>query len=224
MDRSPVTAIRLNKAHFPVTALGPGRRIGLWVQGCSIGCSGCVSRDTWPANGGYEVEIAALLRWCRDRAAREVVDGITISGGEPFDQPVALGALLEELAAWRAALPRPFDILCYSGLPLRTLRARYPDLLARLDAVIPEPYVERRTRGRLWAGSDNQPIVLLTPLARDRYGAWLAEGATPAKRFQVSVTEERIWLIGIPDRGELEAVREACARDGLLLRDVSWRA
>ena len=43
--------IALNRLHWPVTVLGPGRRVGIWMQGCSIGCRGCVSRDTWPAHG-----------------------------------------------------------------------------------------------------------------------------------------------------------------------------
>ncbi|HSV19446.1 MAG TPA: 4Fe-4S cluster-binding domain-containing protein, partial [Casimicrobiaceae bacterium] len=42
--------IELNKAHWPVTVLGPGKRIGLWLQGCSIHCPGCVSQDTWSAD------------------------------------------------------------------------------------------------------------------------------------------------------------------------------
>lgn len=215
--------IRLNKAHFPVTALGPGRRIGLWLQGCSIGCPGCVSRDTWAADAGYEIEIADLLKWCR-RVAADGFDGVTISGGEPFEQPDALALLLDELLTWRAELTRAFDILCYSGIPIRRLRAQYPNVLCRVDALIPEPYVEGRPRGGPWSGSDNQPVVLLTPLAQERYAAALAEGGAVAARFQISVTESQVWLIGIPDRGELEAVREACGRGGIMLRDVSWRA
>ena len=47
--------IAINKAHFPVTVLGPGRRIGIWLQGCSIHCKGCVSQDTWAADPGRTV-------------------------------------------------------------------------------------------------------------------------------------------------------------------------
>jgi anaerobic ribonucleoside-triphosphate reductase activating protein len=61
--------IALNKAHFPVTVLGPGRRIGLWLQGCSIRCAGCVSRDTWEAGAGHAMPIERLLDWCRSVAA-----------------------------------------------------------------------------------------------------------------------------------------------------------
>jgi anaerobic ribonucleoside-triphosphate reductase activating protein len=40
--------IAVSKAHYPVTVLGPGKRIGIWL-GCRIQCKGCVSQDTGPA-------------------------------------------------------------------------------------------------------------------------------------------------------------------------------
>jgi len=215
--------VRLNKAHFPVTVLGPGRRIGLWVQGCSIGCPGCLSRDTWAADSGREMEIADLLAWCREVGV-DGIDGVTISGGEPFEQSEALAALLDGMAVWRSELTKPFDILCYSGFPLRRLFARYGDLLRRLDALIPEPYSASRPRGDIWRGSDNQPLVILSALGRARYAD--AAGARPEEkaRFQISVTERAIWFIGIPDRGDLGAMEDACARMGISLMEVSWRA
>ncbi len=60
--------ILLNKAHFPVTVLGPGRRIGIWLQGCSIGCAGCISQDTWEADATKAM--AALERGDDQRAAK----------------------------------------------------------------------------------------------------------------------------------------------------------
>ncbi|MFN8753673.1 MAG: 4Fe-4S cluster-binding domain-containing protein, partial [Betaproteobacteria bacterium] len=120
-------SIALNKAHFPVTVLGPGRRIGLWTQGCSIGCKGCISQDTWDQDESRRVPVDTLVAWCRS-ACNDQLDGITISGGEPFDQPEALRALLEALWAWRAELSEPFDILCYSGHPLRRLERQHGDI------------------------------------------------------------------------------------------------
>jgi anaerobic ribonucleoside-triphosphate reductase activating protein len=92
--------IALNKAYYPVTALGPGRRIGLWLQGCALSCPGCVSRDTWTFAENRSLALSALLSWCQDVASIGL-DGVTISGGEPFAQPEALLALLEALQEWR---------------------------------------------------------------------------------------------------------------------------
>lgn len=222
MSSAPTT-IALNKAHFPVTVLGPGRRIGLWVQGCSIGCAGCISQDTWSTNGANDIEIAALVRWCRE-VSQDAPDGITISGGEPFDQPHALAALLDALIDWRARLARPFDLLCYSGYPLKRLEREHAAILARLDAIIPEPFVESLPLGNVWRGSSNQPLVALSALGRERFGAFTATPAGDAsRRLQVSVEPQRIWYIGIPGRDDMQRVEAACLAQGLVFTQRSWR-
>src|ERR1044071_7362148 len=100
--------IQLNKAHWPVTVLGPGRRIGLWLQGCTIGCRGCGSKDTWPRDPSKTIAVGALVD-CGRRATTDPLDGVTISGGEPFQQPIGLGALLRALIAWRRNAALDFD-------------------------------------------------------------------------------------------------------------------
>src|SRR6185295_15428379 len=81
---SSSTAIAVSRIHFPITALGPGSRIGIWLQGCSIRCEGCISMDTWNPGIGITTlsEVARHLAPMWSQAT-----GITISGGEPFDQP-----------------------------------------------------------------------------------------------------------------------------------------
>ena len=158
----------INKAHFPVTVLGPGRRIGIWVQGCSIGCKGCLSRDTWAQDASKEMSVADLLDWC-EQTSGHVLDGVTISGGEPFEQPEALGRLLQGLARWRERQHLDFDILCYSGYPLATLRARHGALLEKMDAVIAEPFVDALPGDHPWCGSSNQKLVPLSTRGRQRY-------------------------------------------------------
>jgi anaerobic ribonucleoside-triphosphate reductase activating protein len=217
------TSILLNKAHYPVTVLGPGRRIGLWLQGCSIRCKGCVSQDTWPADPVRSMPIEALLAWCQ-RVAAKGCDGITLSGGEPFDQPAALTALLAGLDAWRRRAGLDFDILCYSGYPLKTLQHRHAALLARLDAVIAEPYIDGRPLGALWCGSDNQALTPLSSRGQARYADYRqAPQCAADKRMQLAVEGGKLWLIGIPARGDMAALDALCQSRGLTLQDVSWR-
>ena len=84
--------LRISRLHYPVTVLGPGRRIGIWVQGCSIGCPGCLSQDTWSPDAAEPVSVARVIETCR-RVSKDELDGVTISGGEPFDQPDGLRCL-----------------------------------------------------------------------------------------------------------------------------------
>jgi anaerobic ribonucleoside-triphosphate reductase activating protein len=213
--------LRINKAHYPVSVLGYGRRIGIWFQGCDIRCKGCVSRDTWAHDGGALMRVADLLGWCRQKAAAGV-DGVTFSGGEPFDQPQALAALVDGLDRWRKRAGLTLDLLCYSGYPLKTLKARHAALLQKLDAVIPEPYVANLPQGKRWRGSSNQPLAPLSPLGRARYGDHV-DVSSDAKSMQIAVEDGRIWMIGIPARGDMAALENLCAARGLRLEQVSWR-
>ena len=215
--------LQLNKAHWPVTVLGPGRRIGIWVQGCSIGCRGCVSQDTWPKDTAKAIAVDDLLAWCR-RVTADNVDGVTVSGGEPFEQPVGLAALLSGLDHWREDCALDFDILCYSGMPLRTLEREHAKLLAQLDAIVPEPYVDKLPLANLWRGSSNQPLVPLSERGLSRYARFVdAPAHEGGKRVQMTVEGGRVWMIGLPDRGDMARVEELCASRGLALTNVSWR-
>ena len=210
--------IRLSRAHHPVTVLGPGKRIGLWTQGCGIGCDGCLARDTWAPDPATEVDLDDVLAWC---AGITDVDGVTISGGEPFDQPEALDALLVKLDRWRRAHVRPIDFLCYSGRSLPALRARYGHILARLDAVIPGPFIADQAPGLRWRGSANQLLVPLSPLGHERYDAEI-DRPSEKSRFQVEVDGDTVYQIGVPRPGDLAALEKAMARRGIGYREASW--
>ena len=215
--------LELNKAHWPVTVLGPGRRIGLWVQGCSIRCKGCVSQDTWPADAKKSIAVRDLVAWCK-RVSAGKLDGVTISGGEPFDQADGLAALLDGLHRWRRDSRLDFDVLCYSGYPLKMLQAKHADVLDRLDAIVPEPYADALPLGRVWRGSSNQPLVPLSERGRARYAEFVEAPADAAgKRMQVAVEGGRVWMIGIPERGDMAQLESLCASRGLALAEVSWR-
>ena len=214
-----MTSLRINRMHHPVTVLGHGVRAGIWVQGCTIGCDGCVSRDTWDPGAGEDIEPAAVVRWLESLPGP--LDGVTVSGGEPFQQPVQLAALLAELDEWRRCRDRPVDFLVFSGYAWSRLTAR-PECagaLAGCDAVVAGPYVERRNTGVALRGSDNQEIVTLTSLGRQRYG----DSAAPAApAMQVSLDGDVVRLIGIPRRGDLNRISAGLAARGIASEAVTW--
>lgn len=213
--------IMINRVHYPVVVLGYGRRAGVWTQGCGIGCPGCVSRDTWAADPRTEVGVSTVVDWCANLPGD--VDGVTISGGEPFDQPGPLLALLDALHVWRSGLDRPIDLLAYSGRSLAVLRARFAEHLDRLDAVIPGPFVAARAPGNRWRGSANQDLVPLTELGHERYAAEIDRPAG-ATRIQLGSDGDRVYQIGVPAPGDLEALEQALARRGLSYEEASWRS
>ncbi|MEU1950135.1 4Fe-4S cluster-binding domain-containing protein, partial [Streptomyces sp. NPDC020125] len=98
--------LRTNQTHFPVETLGPGRRLGIWTQGCGLACAGCMSRHTWDPLGGASRTVPSLVGLWREALARGA-DGLTVSGGEPLDQPAALEALLAGAVRARAEATAP---------------------------------------------------------------------------------------------------------------------
>lgn len=216
--------IAINKLHYPVTVLGPGQRIGIWVQGCSIGCKGCVSRDTWVANDNHRIGVDELLAWCK-RLSPVPPDGVTISGGEPFEQAEALAQLLQGLHDWRQASGTDFDILCYSGHPLSVLRRRHAGLLAQLDALIAGPYVQSQPSAHPWFGSANQELAALSPRGRRLYpDVGLSADPSRRKRMQMLVDGDHLWFVGIPARGDMDRLEALCRARGVDFKQVSWRS
>jgi anaerobic ribonucleoside-triphosphate reductase activating protein len=213
--------IRINRLHYPVTVLGPGRRIGIWLQGCSTECQGCIAKDTWSSDGGIVMLISELVAWCRQYELQGV-DGITISGGEPFEQPEALDALLRELHAWTDKLDTPVDYLCYTGNRFSHIQERYPNILSLLDTIIPEPF-KVDLPGKPLRGSANQPVIHLTELGAFRF-AGLVDGSQSefGKRMQFTMDGNSVWFIGIPERGDMDRLVELCKAQGLLINNLSW--
>jgi anaerobic ribonucleoside-triphosphate reductase activating protein len=210
--------IAVNRLHYPVTALGPGRRLGIWFQGCSLACPGCLSRDTWDPDSGTATTVLELCEVAAELCPGGP-DGVTITGGEPFEQPRALGALVASLRSWAVRLARDIDILVYSGFPLERLLERHGDLLGQLDVLIPEPYVANEPPTGPWRGSGNQPLLILSPLGERRFGR-LLEGQPS---LQVHVEEGAVFLIGVPAPGDLQRLSTELRARGVLLGDVSWR-
>jgi anaerobic ribonucleoside-triphosphate reductase activating protein len=187
-----VSIVRLSRVHFPVTTLGPGRRVGFWLQGCSIRCPGCISLDTWPATGtaiAVDDCVAQVTPWL------EAADGVTISGGEPFDQVEGLRALLGRLRAW----PK-LDVLVYSGYSMAALAAKLAELDGLIDTLVSDPYLEDAPQTLALRGSDNQRMHLLTELGRLRFSR-LQHATRSGEQFDVMVDlDGSAWLAGIPSR------------------------
>ena len=209
--------IAISRCHAPITTLGPGRRIGIWMQGCSIGCAGCIARDTWKREDRHKVRISEVLAWCRRQVE---IDGVTVSGGEPFEQPEALQTLIDELRAWERERESALDLMVYSGLPRRRLEREHAIILRQIDVLVPEPYAHTAGPGDRWRGSANQPLVALTALGRARIER---AGNVSTPRLQVASDVEGAWLVGIPEAGDLDRIEAAMARRGVRLREVSWR-
>ena len=188
--------LAFSHAHFPVTSLGFGRRVGIWFQGCPLRCNGCVAPHTWEVRPEHRVESSELL--ARLRPWLEKCDGVTFSGGEPFAQPDALLAMILGVRTRTTG-----DVLVYSGYPAARLRHKFPTILQEIDVLVPEPFIADLPPVEPFTGSGNQPLLRLTDLARERYPV----GMQVRPQMNVAVTPESVMMAGIPQHGDMDRLR-----------------
>jgi anaerobic ribonucleoside-triphosphate reductase activating protein len=212
---------RISRIHYPVTALGPGRRLGVWVQGCPLACPGCIARDTWDPAGGRQVTVADLTAiW--QAAVEDGADGLTVSGGEPLDQAAALAAFLHGADEVRRRADREIDFLVYTGYELAELEATELQALELADAVVTGRYRVAEPSGKIWRGSANQRLTPRTALGERRYRPYL-DHAPERAPVQVAVDERHVWFIGVPHRGDLPRLEQALRSRGVTWEGVTWR-
>lgn len=200
------TGLSLSRLHFPVRALGPGNRIGIWVQGCSIRCPGCISADTWREGTG-RVSIASVLERLAPWAAE--ADGLTISGGEPLDQGEALVSLLR---GWRKLSDR--SVLVFTGYDWATAQPFFDQYPGLADAVVAGPYDAAAGQTLALRGSDNQTLHALTPLG-EAFRAFERERTPADRRLDAMFDDDgSVWFAGIPAPGDFELMASALRAQG----------
>ncbi len=218
--------MEISRLHHPVTALGYGTRAGIWTQGCSIRCAGCVSLDTLERRPEREVPVVRILEWLAALPAG--IDGVTVSGGEPTDQPGELRVLLEGLREVAARRAETWDLLVYTGRAHHAVLHRCPWLDDLADVLVTGPFVQRAPSPDPLKGSANQEVVLLSELGRTRYGG--REITAPEREdeeerpFDVTVADGTVWMVGIPRRGDMDRLRTELANRGVLIEAPSWLA
>lgn len=213
--------LSINRILAPITVLGAGRRVGVWVQGCALACPGCASIDTWDSALGVRYEPVALAERLADLVMGENLDGLTLTGGEPLDQPAQLAELITELKARLSSSPRAgrFDVLLFSGYTRGAAQRRAGALWDLLDAAVCGPYRQQLPSELPLVASSNQEMVLLSRLAENRYSS-----SHGGHRMQFVSDGESLMMVGLPRPGELDHFASRLAERGIELAGVSWRS
>lgn len=190
--------LRVHRIVERTKAEGPGQRFCIWVQGCNHGCTGCFAQDTWDNAQGMlynESDITKLIT----RNATEI-EGITLLGGEPFDQTKALAPIVE------TAKMLGLSVMAFTGYMYEYLIELNDPHLTRLlkatDLLIDGPYIERlRDFSRPWVGSSNQRFIFLS----DRYNENIIYHCS--NQFEIRVDSRgRILVNGMGDQERLRQV------------------
>lgn len=136
---------------------GPGLRYVVFVQGCSHNCRGCHNPETHDYDGGREVTVEDLAT---EMLQNPLCDGLTLSGGEPFDQ-----AWESSMLASRAKMAGK-TVWTYTGYSWETIQRRarcsvvWSLLLSHTDVLVEGPFVESlKSYDAKFRGSTNQRLI-----------------------------------------------------------------
>jgi anaerobic ribonucleoside-triphosphate reductase activating protein len=134
---------------------GAGERYTIWMQGCSKQCENCYNPEMWDFNGGSSHFIDGLV----DDIIASGCEGVTISGGDPFEQIQPLFEFLWKLNHHIDKLPK--GIICFTGYTMEELE---DNSVAKIcinlcDLVIEGRYIEELAHGDGLSGSSNQRYI-----------------------------------------------------------------
>ena len=182
--------MRLNRVLFPVDTLGGKNRIGVWFQGCKNKCPGCLSPETHDLQVGFFCSSEELFE---NIPLGVQIEGMSVSGGEPFDQPEELYELV-----CRFAERFSDDIIIFTGYRLEELQ-KNPQIdmerfIKKIAVLIDGRYVEEKNNGKGFRGSDNQKIHVF------RYFEKYMDSESWDRQLQLIEMEGKLVFIGIPPR------------------------
>ena len=205
---------RISSIRWPIHVLGPGERVGVWFQGCTLACGGCLAKDTWSPAEGVEVDPEQIVDAIGDAQGAE---GVTISGGEPLQQPDALRELLRLLRDRHPEL----NTLVYTGYDQDELLVESPWIFEDCDALIAGRFVSRLAADDHWRGSSNQELIVNSHSSHETFEVWTQQRAT--RSLQISTRNDQVEIVGIPQRGQLRSLGKALEQEGLTLHKTGWR-
>ena len=125
---------------------GEGARYVVFLQGCNHHCQGCQNPETWNFDGGTEISAKEIAE---DFRKRKLLDGITLSGGDPFFQQKACVELIDLLDG--------VNVWIYTGFEYDEISET--ELAKKADVLVVGKFVEDLKCDGQYFGSSNQKII-----------------------------------------------------------------
>ena len=125
---------------------GEGARYVVFLQGCNHHCQGCQNPETWNFDGGTEISAKEIAE---DFRKRKLLDGITLSGGDPFYQQESCLELLSFLPG--------VNVWIYTGFDYDEISET--ELAKKANVLVVGRFIEDLKCEGQYFGSSNQKII-----------------------------------------------------------------
>ncbi len=164
---------------------GPGLRFVLWTQGCSKGCKNCFNPETWSFEK-YKLltplEIFELIK-------NSSVSGVTITGGDPLEQPEELLELLILLESLNLSK----GIILFTGFTIDEINKDFllRKSLGYIDVLIDGRFEKDQRISSSLRGSENQNIIYFSSKIKE-------EELNIDQEVEVCLEGDKISVTGFP--------------------------
>ena len=125
------------------------------------------------------------MRLINSIGEKDEIEGFTITGGDPFEQPDSLNILLDEIRKIND------DIIVYTGYNREEIK---PDDLKNISVLIDGEYIEELNDNSLLKGSSNQKVYILDGKKSDKYKTYFE---TESNKVQNFFTSDGVVSVGI---------------------------
>jgi len=178
-------------------ANGPGNRYVIWVQGCSLRCKGCWNPDTWSKDNRLLKTANEIFQDICEIHQQYPIEGVTITGGEPFEQSEALIPLALMIQQ------NNFNLMVFTGYVLENLnQPEQINFLKQIDWLIDGTYIDsQREDNLLLRGSSNQRLHYLSKKAFS-----LENHEIPSCEILID-RNGKLIISGIPDKDCLSFIK-----------------
>lgn len=188
----------MNIAHIETQSFiyGPGCRFVIWVQGCSIHCKGCWNKEMWSFKPKITASVTDLMQMILSH--QTVIEGVTILGGEPFDQYQEILELAEKIQSI------DLSVMLFTGYEMPEIELnRQKKILHFTDILVSGRYEQdKRSLNHQWIGSTNQTISFLTK----RYENYCLDNQN---YVEISIDEQgSLSYLGFPSLELMEKIHD----------------
>ena len=133
---------------------GEGIRNVIFFAGCNKNCEGCQNQELRKFDVGKEIDINELVEKVLEN--KNMIDGVTLSGGDPLCQYMGCLKLCKELKKHN------INIWLYTGETYEQILFRYRDIIHYVDVIVDGTFEQSlQKEGLLYRGSSNQHIIYL---------------------------------------------------------------
>lgn len=167
--------MQIDRLLYPVHSLGPGDRLAIWVRGCKKRCINCANPELQLFNSNYKVSMAVIKEIISKIDKK--IDGITITGGEPFCQAKELYEVITFM------LEITDDILIFTGYSKKEIYdLKNDDVVKCIDkaaVVIYGEYVDELNDNHTpLIASSNQMLEFNNLKMKNKYMDYINNGRT----------------------------------------------